>query len=278
MTRVSPTHARVVTTTQGQDEALERGEMRDSGVIITEAEEPATRGVIRVDVHQNGGVSDARNEEEAEKLDGENRQTLEAGFIPNGDDSGEEEEEGEGRERGDIGISQPNYNSGDALSQDSLDLPVESSAHIAREVGSSSSSSISTPTSESKGVVMATGSKTNEVDECASGHLAHNQSNSNNARQIPGESAKVDNHSSVDSAVNAQNSASKVKGRVQDPLGLMQEHNAATAEVPFMDVDHTFGFEDISVRADALADPSSFSSFRSNNSVAVNKERSSSKS
>lgn len=280
------------TTQQGNEERLvplegravngehRGGALRDSGVVVTEGEE-ASPGVEEGDVNHSSGrdACDTSNGEAAESEDSLNGRTSERDRIPNEADSDGDDEDDEERVTVSaevMGISQLNYSSGDALSQDSVEL---GSVHIGQGVGSG-------PTSPTKSNPSLSDSQTDQpADENREGSCeqakgsseqtpstspAHNQSNSNNASSpyIPGHCAKSDDHSSVST------SKSHVEGHEADPTGVTLDPKGSVREVPFMAVDQIFRFDDISSRADALSSQGSFSRFKSNNSVSVPKTKS----
>eukprot|EP00057_Strongylocentrotus_purpuratus_P033434 XP_791387.3 PREDICTED: UV radiation resistance-associated gene protein [Strongylocentrotus purpuratus] len=256
------------------------GALRDSGVVVTEGEE-ASPGVEEGDVnHISGGnAGNLSNGDAAVSEDSLNGRTSERDHIPNEADSDGDDEDDEERVTVSaevIGISQLNYSSGDALSQDSVDL---GSVHIGQGVGSGTTSPTkSNPSPSDSQTDQPPGENREGSCEQAKGsseqtpltNPAHNQSNSNNASPpyIPGQCAKSDVHSSVSA------SKSHVEGHEADPTGVTHDPKGSVREVPFMAVDQIFRFDDISSRADALSSPGSFSRFKSNNSVSIPKTKS----
>ncbi|XP_071511679.1 UV radiation resistance-associated gene protein-like [Diadema antillarum] len=242
------------------------GSLRDSRVVVVESNE----GPVASSVHPvaNGNLV----ERDAGHKDAANHQrTARRNSLPNEIhvDSGEEDSS-EVREVADIGISQPNYNSGDALSQDSLDLD---STHIGKGLPQNSSVTQGVQSEQSlpgRGSERGTSDTPRSEGAEPSVGVPHNQSNSNSSLQH-GERSAAGRHSNRPAASARSDPAGAQV--CADPLGVVD------IEVPFMAVDRIFHFDDISTRAEALTNPGSFSSFKSGgNSMSVSKTRSVSKS
>ncbi|XP_063967280.1 UV radiation resistance-associated gene protein-like [Lytechinus pictus] len=248
------------------------GGLRDSGVVVTEGDEASPGDDGGAD-HSSGEVAGSEDSLNGRTSDGEH---MTNGASSDGDDEDDEERQ---RVRAEvIGIGQLNYSSGDALSQDSVDLHTIQSAGsgATSPMKSNANMSLSDPQTDQptdgEEQCKQVGGGSNQQSPSKS--PSHNQSNSNNASPplIPGQRAKNDSHSSLSTT------KSRVEGHQTDPREANQVNEGSTGEVPFMAVDRIFHFDDISSRADALSNQGSFASFKPNNSISVSKAKSASES